>query len=84
MLPDMEDPKPRWPENIEQVQRLIEEDPHSTYDDIIQRSSPLEEQYLELFKIILKWKKLPPAGSLMNWLPQQEHLRVKICKENLA
>jgi len=70
-------------ENIQEVRSLIEQDPHSTYDDIEAETSlsrgtieTIIHQYLELRKITSRW--VPHQLT-----PDQKQERVNICKENL-
>lgn len=72
------------PENIEQVQRLIEEDPHSTYDDIQAETQLSRGTISRIIQDHLKMKKVTSRWVPHELTPQQKHLRVKICKENLA
>ena len=61
------------PENIEQVQRLIEEDPHSTYDDIQAETqlsrgtiSRIIQDHLKMKKVTSRWvphELTPPARA---------------------
>lgn len=70
-------------ENIQEVQRIIDEDPHCTYDDIEEETSlshgtinNIIHNHLELRKITSRW--VPYELT-----PEQKQERVNICKENL-
>ena len=70
-------------ENIQEVRSLIEQDPHSTYDDIEAETSlsrgtieTIIHKYLNMRKITSRW--VPHELT-----PQQKQQRVNICKENL-
>jgi len=72
------------PENIQAVQDVIDEDPHSTYDDIeaitlLSRGTieRIIQDHLKLRKVTSRW--VPHELT-----PSQKQLRVKICRENLA
>lgn len=71
------------PENIELVRSLINEDPHSTIDDLEAETSlshgtifTIIHEHLEMRKITSRW--VPHKLTL-----KQKQERVKICKENL-
>jgi [histone H3]-lysine36 N-dimethyltransferase SETMAR len=71
-------------ENIEEVQRLIEEDPHCTYDEIEAATElsrgiiyTIIHDHLKLQKVISRW--VPHQLTL-----EQKQERVRICQENLT
>ena len=72
------------PENIQAVQNVIEEDPHSTYDDI-EAETQLSRGTIE--RIIHDHLRMRKLAS--RWIPHeltanQKQVRVQICRENLA
>ena len=70
-------------ENIELVRKIIEEDPHCTYEDI-EAETPLS--YCTISRIIddhLNKRKITSRWVPHTLTPEQKELRVKICKENL-
>jgi len=71
-------------ENIQLVQRVIQEDPHCTFDDIEAETELSRGTISRIIHDHLKMKKVTSR-----WVPheltlEQKQLRVKICKENLA
>ena len=69
--------------NIEMVQRVIDEDPHSTYDEIEVSSSLSRGTIQTILHDHLKVKKITSRWVPYDLTPQQKQERVKICKENL-
>jgi [histone H3]-lysine36 N-dimethyltransferase SETMAR len=70
-------------ENIQLVRRIIDEDPHSTYDDIEAETqlshgtiSKIIHEYLKMKKVISRW--VPHELT-----PEQKRLRVEICRNFL-
>lgn len=70
-------------ENIDLVRRIIDEDPHSSYEDIEEETElshgtvhKIIHEYLQMQKISSRW--VPHELT-----PEQKSLRVQICKENL-
>jgi len=70
--------------NIEQVQRVIEEGPHSTHDDIQAETQLSRGTISRIIHDHLKMKKVTSRWVLHELTPQQKQLRVKTCKENLS
>jgi transposase len=71
-------------ENIELVRQVIDNDPHSTYDEIIGETSL---SYGTLERIIhdhLKLKKLTSRWVPYELSDEQKQERLKICRQNLA
>jgi transposase len=71
-------------ENIELVREIINNDPHSTYDDIIAETSLSHYTIARIIRDCLKMKKITSR-----WIPHQltdekKQERVKLCRENLA
>lgn len=72
------------PENIDLIRSLIEEDPHSTYDEL---EAETQLSRGTIFNIIHDHLKLRKITS--RWVPHkltlyQKQERVRICRENLA
>ena len=67
--------------NIELVRHLINNDPHSTYDEIIAETSLSYGTIEQIVHDCLKMKKVT-----CGWVPHQltHEQRVKLCRENLA
>jgi histone-lysine N-methyltransferase SETMAR len=71
-------------ENIQLVQKVIDEDPHSTYDDIEAETQLSRGTIYRIIHDHLRMKKVTSR-----WVPHeltllQKQLRVKICRENLT
>ena len=71
-------------ENIELVRQVINNDPHSTYDDIIAETSLSRGTIEQIIHNYLKMKKVTSR-----WIPhqlndEQKQERVRLCRENLA
>lgn len=71
------------PENIEEVRKIIEQDPHSTYADIEEELSLSRGTIFTIIHHHLKLKKITSR-----WVPHelntfQKRDRVKFCRENL-
>ena len=66
-------------ENIEMVQQVISNDPHSTYDEIIPETSLPHGTIERVIYDCLLMKKVPSR-----WVPHQQthEQRVKLCREN--
>jgi histone-lysine N-methyltransferase SETMAR len=71
------------PENIQEVQRIINEDPRSTYDDIEAEASLSHGTVFTIIHDHLKLKKLSSRWVPKQLTPEQKQQRVKICRENL-
>jgi len=70
-------------ENIELVWTIIDEDPHSTYDDIEAETSLSHGTIFRIIHEYLKKKKITSRWVPHELTPEQKHLRVKFCPENL-
>ncbi|CAF3228612.1 unnamed protein product [Rotaria socialis] len=71
-------------ENIELVRQVINNDPHSTYNDIIAETSLSRGTMEQIIHNYLKMKKVTSR-----WIPhqlndEQKQERVRLCRENLA
>jgi len=71
-------------ENIELVRSLIEEDPHSTYDDIEAETELSRGTIFNIIRDHLKLEKVTSRWVPHELTPQQKQERVRICRENLA
>ena len=70
-------------ENIELVRTIIDEDPHSTNDDIEAETSLSHRTIFRIIHEYLKKKKITSRWVPHELTPEQKHLRVKFCRENL-
>ncbi len=70
-------------ENIERVRTIIEEDPHSTYDDIEAQTLLSRGTIESIIHDHLRKKKVVSRWIPHNLTPEQKHERVRICRENL-
>lgn len=70
-------------ENIQAVQRIIEKDPHSTYDDIEEDTSLSRGTIQTIIHSHLKLKKVTSRWVPHELTPEQKQQRMKICQENL-
>lgn len=69
--------------NIEKVRRVIDEDPHSTYDEIEEETSLSRGTIQTIIHDHLKLKKITSRWVPYDLTPQQKEDRVRMCKENL-
>ncbi|CAF3339055.1 unnamed protein product [Rotaria socialis] len=87
---DNDDPRSGRPvsvltdENIELIRQVVNNDPHSTYDDIIAETSLSRGTIEQIIHNYLKMKKVTSR-----WIPhqlndEQKQERVRLCRENLA
>lgn len=70
-------------ENIQAVRSLIDQDPHSTYDDIEEETSLSRGTIQTIIRNYLKLKKITSRWVPHELTPKQKQQRVNICKENL-
>lgn len=70
-------------ENIDLVGRLIEEDPHSTYDDLEADTGLSRGTISNIIHDHLKMKKVTSRWVPHELTPHQKQERVRICQENL-
>jgi len=70
--------------NIDLVRRLIEEDPHSTYDDLEAESELSCGTISNIIHDHLKMRKVTSRWVPHELTPHQKQERVRICRENLA
>jgi transposase len=71
-------------ENIELVRQVINNDPHSTYDEIIAETSLSYGTIERIIHDCLKMKKVTSRWVPHELTDKQKHERVKLCRENLA
>ncbi|CAF1063163.1 unnamed protein product [Rotaria sordida] len=71
-------------ENIELVQEVINNDSHSTYDDIIAETSLSHGTIARIIHDCFKMKKITSRLVLHQLTDEQKQERVKFCRENLA
>ena len=71
-------------ENIELVQQVISNDPHSTYDEIIPDASVSHGTIERIIHGCLKIKKATSRWVSHQPTDEQKQRRVKLCLENLA
>ena len=72
------------PENIQVVQNVIDEDPHSTYDDIEAQTLLSRGTIERIIHDHLRMRKVTSRWVPHELTPFQKQLRVQICRENLA
>lgn len=70
-------------ENIQVVQRIIEKDPHSTYDDIEEETSLSRGAIQTIIHSRLELKKVTSRWVPHELTPEQKQQSMKICQENL-
>jgi histone-lysine N-methyltransferase SETMAR len=70
-------------ENIDKVQSVIDEDPHSTYDDIIAETSLCRDTIKRIIHNHLRLRKVTSRWVPHDLTPEQKQKRVEICQENL-
>lgn len=70
-------------ENIQEVQRIIDEDPHSSYEEIEEETSLSHGTVCNIIHKHLKLRKLTSRWVPYDLTPEQKRERVNICKENL-
>ena len=70
-------------ENIDLVRRLIEEDPHSTYDDIEEQTELSSGTISRIIHDHLKLKKISSRWVPHDLTAEQKQLRVEFCRKNL-
>ena len=70
--------------NIELVRQVINNDPHSTYDDIIAETSLSHGTIERIIHDCLKMKKVTSRWVPHQLTDEQKQQRVKLCRENLA
>ncbi|CAF1284464.1 unnamed protein product [Adineta steineri] len=70
--------------NIELVRQIINNDPHSTYDDIIAETSLSRGTVERIIHDHLKMKKVTLRLVPHELTDEQKQERVRICRENLA
>lgn len=71
-------------ENIDLVRRLIEEDPHSTYDDLEAETELSRGTISNIIHDHLKMRKVTSRWVPHELTPYQKQERVRICRENLT
>ena len=70
--------------NIELVRQVINNDPHSTYDDIIAETSLSHDIIARFIRDCLKMKKMISCCVPHQLTDEQKQERIKLCRENLA
>lgn len=70
-------------ENIEEVSRVIEEDPHATYDDIQEETGLSRGTIQTIIHDHLKLRKVTSRWVPHELTAKQKEERVRICTENL-
>ena len=70
-------------ENIQLVQQVINNDPHSTYDEIIAETSLSHSTIEQIIHDWFKMKKVPSCW-VTHQLTDEQKQRVKLCPEKLA
>ncbi|CAF4682689.1 unnamed protein product, partial [Rotaria sp. Silwood2] len=70
-------------ENIERVRQVIEEDPHSTYDDIIAETSLSHGTIHRIIHDCLKMRKVVSRWVAHQLNDEQKQTRLRICRQNL-
>ncbi|CAF1347479.1 unnamed protein product [Didymodactylos carnosus] len=71
-------------ENIEQVRQVIEDDPHSTYDDIIAETSLSHGTIERIIHDCLKMRKVASSWIAHKLSDEQKQQRLRVCRQNLA
>ena len=71
-------------ENIDLVREIIDQDPHATYDDIVEETSLSRGTIGTIIYDHLKLNKVSSRWVPHELTPEQKENRVKLCKENLA
>ena len=71
-------------ENIELVREVINNDPHSTYDDIIAETFLSHGTIERIIHDCLKMKKITSRWVPHQLTDEQKQERVQLCRENLA
>jgi [histone H3]-lysine36 N-dimethyltransferase SETMAR len=71
-------------ENINLVREVIDQDPHATYDDIVEETSLSRWAVGTIIHDHLKLEKVSSRWVPHELTPQQKQDRVNFCKENLA
>jgi len=70
-------------ENIARVRSVIDQDPHSTYDDIIAETLLSRGTIENIIHQHLKMRKVTSRWVPHDLTPEQKKERLRICKENL-
>ncbi|CAF3142115.1 unnamed protein product [Rotaria sp. Silwood2] len=70
-------------ENIERVRQVIEDDPHSTYDDIIAETSLSHGTIERIIHDRLKMRKITSRWVAHQLTDEQKQKRLQICRQNL-
>ncbi|CAF0914309.1 unnamed protein product [Didymodactylos carnosus] len=71
-------------ENIEQVRKVIEDDPHSTYDDIIAVTSLSDGTIERIIHDCLKMRKVTSRWVAHKLSDEQKQQQLRVCRQNLA
>ena len=71
-------------ENIELVREIINNDSHSTYDDIIAETSLSHDTIARIIHDCLKMQKITSRWVPHQLTDEQKQERVKLCRANLA
>jgi transposase len=71
-------------ENIERVRQVIDDDPHSTYDDIITETSLSHGTIHRIIHNCLKMRKVTSRCVAHQLIDEQKQERFRICRRNLA
>ncbi|CAF1489471.1 unnamed protein product [Rotaria sordida] len=71
-------------DNIERVRQIIEDDPHSTYDDIMAETSLSYGTIERIIHDCLKMRKVTPRYVPHQLNNEQKQARLRICRQNLA
>ncbi len=71
-------------ENIELVRQVINNDPHSTYDDIIAETSLSHGTVERIIHDHLKMRKVTSRWVPSQLNDEQKQERVRLCRENLS
>lgn len=70
-------------DNIERVRKIIDEDPHSTYNDIIAETSLSYGTVERILHDHLKLRKITSRWVPRELTAEQKQVRVRVCRENL-
>jgi len=71
-------------ENIERVRQVIEDDRHSTYDDIMAETSLCYDTIERIIHDCLKMRKVTSRWVAHQLTDEQKQERLRICRQNLA
>ncbi|CAF1452195.1 unnamed protein product, partial [Rotaria sordida] len=70
-------------DNIERVRQIIEDDPHSTYDDIMAETSLSYGTIERIIHDCLKMRKVTSCYVVHQLNDEQKQARLRICRQNL-